>query len=199
MEARLRAFCFDAPHWMQIQIQGLWYGLISWRIQCAEDGQPCTALSVADYLEFAEPELKSWPYEWLQETVDECMKVEMTLDELNSWFETLHAIFQETIPADLNIFMVLSEGNTLTEEQWKRLYDAVAFMPPNQYQSSETSSKNPIIQLSSSEKSAIPAPDHKKYAKTRRIHGRRAITPIKGRRAHTHHKQRVAATVVKLK
>jgi hypothetical protein len=194
MEARLRAFCFDAPHWMQIQIQGLWYGLISWRIQCAEDGQPCTKLPLADYIEFAEPELKTWPYEWLQETVDEFMKVEMTLGELNTWFETLHTIFQETIPTDLNIFMILSEGATLSEEQWKRLYDAVAFVPPQEptqeaQQKESHPPKNPIVQVT----------QQKKHIKTRRIHGRRAITPIKGRRAHTHHKQRLAANVVKLK
>ncbi len=195
MEARLRALCFDAPHWMQIQLQGVWYGLISWRIQCAEDGQPCMTLPIVDYLEFAEPELKSWPYEWLQETVDEFMKVDMTLDELNSWFETLHTVFQETIPSDLNIFMVLSEGATLSDEQWKRLYDAVAFVPPQQ-PAQESAPKNPIVKISPS---TAVVPDHKKYAKTRRVHGRRAITPIKGRRAHTHHKQRVAAAIVKLK
>ena len=196
MEARLRAFCFDAPHWMQIQIQGLWYGLISWRIQCAEDGHPCATLPISDYLEFAEPELKTWPYEWLQVTIDEFMKVDMTLEELGSWFETLHMIFEETIPADLNIFMVLSEGATLSEEQWKRLYDTIAFMPP-QEPPQETSSKNPVVKIAQTTTHQVP--DHKKYAKTRRIHGRRAITPIKGRRAHTHHKQRVSASVVKLK
>jgi hypothetical protein len=43
----------------------------------------------------------------------------------------------------------------------------------------------------------VQQPSHKRR-KTRRTHGRRAITPIKGRRAHTHHKSHVQANVIKM-
>ena len=188
MEEQLRKFCFDAPHWMQIQMQGLWYGLISWTLQCVEDGEPVTKQTVQEYLEFAEPELVSWPYEWLQPTVDEFLQTERTLEQLNQWFETLHTIFQDCIPADLNIFMILSTGESLSEEQWKRLYDTIAFMPPATQTPAET--HNAITQA------VVPVQQaaHKRR-KTRRTHGRRAITPIKGRRAHTHHRSHGHAQV----
>jgi hypothetical protein len=188
MEEHLRKFCFDAPHWMQIQMQGLWYGLISWRIQCVEDGEPVTKQTVQEYLEFAEPELVTWPYDWLQPTVDEFMSIEYSLEQLNKWFETLYTIFQDCIPADLNIFMILSTGESISEEQWKRLYDTVAFMPPT-LQVTDTASKQAVVPVQQSV--------HKRR-KTRRTHGRRAITPIKGRRAYTHHRSHVNTTVVKM-
>ncbi len=188
MEESLRKFCFDAPHWMQIQMQGLWYGMISWRIECMEDGKPLKKQTIQEYLNFAEPELESWPSDWLQPTVDEFTGTEMTLDELTQWFETVHTIFQDCIPADLNIFTVLATGETLSDEQWKRLYDTVAFMPP----------KLPAVN-DEPKQTVVPVQQPaQKRRKTRRTHGRRAITPIKGRRAHTHHRSHVQATVVKM-
>ncbi len=117
---------------------------------------------------FSDETFTDWPTDWLQDTADEFFKLPLTLDECYAWFDTVHHIFEDYVRADLQIFTVLSNGDTLTDEQWSRLYDAIAFTTPH----AEFAKR-------------APPP---KRAKTRRTHGRRALTPIKSRRAYTHHK-----------
>ena len=88
----------------------------------------------------------------------------LTLEELNSWFTRLDTVFRYCISTDLDIFSTLADGVPLTEEQWERLYVAIAPQPPD-----TTGFKK----------------HHHTRNKTRRTHGRRALTPM---RRHHHHR-----------
>lgn len=164
-EEELETVCFQAPHWQKLMLQGFWQGLLSWLITCAEDGvNPKTApLSTKELITLADPEFASWPSEYLESSRNRFMDLGLSSEQLHTWFERLHVIFEEAVPADLNIFQIWSEGQQLTEEQWDRLQDATAFVPPT----------------------ASSSPKKNKQNKTRRIHGRRALTPIRARRATT--------------
>jgi hypothetical protein len=164
LEDELRKLCIVAPHWQQLLLQGFWYGLISWAITCAEDnGDPAEhRISVQEMVEHADAEFSSWPTDWLESSVDTFLQLDCNLEELNLWYIQLDSIFRDCIPVDLDIFTTLASGQTLTEEQWKRLYDALAFIPPEK-----------VVK--------------KSFNKTRRTHGRRALTPIKRRHGQTHH------------
>lgn len=168
LEEDLRALCVVLPHWQQLLLQGFWYGLISWAITCAEDNETPVdhRISVKEMVEHADAEFSSWPLDWLESSVDKFLQLHCSLEELNFWYAQLDIIFRDCIPTDLDIFSTLSSGQTLTDEQWSRLYDAMAFIPPEK----------------------MPETVHKKtFHKTRRTHGRRALTPIKRRHATTHH------------
>jgi hypothetical protein len=164
IEEELRNFSLIAPHWQQLLLQGFWYGLISWLITCAEDNQnPADhRITVKEMVEHADAEFLDWPITWLESSVDSFLQLNCSLEELNYWYSQLDIIFRDCIPTDLDIFSTLASGETLTEEQWKRLHDALAFIP------SEKNLK-------------------KHFNKTRRTHGKRALTPIKRRHATTHH------------
>ena len=165
IETDLRTFCFQAPRWMLLEIQAFWYGLISWSITCTEDlitPEP-TSITVRDLLIHSDGEFEDWPTEWLEPYMYEYLSLHPTLMEQNEFFTNLEEIFQDCVPSDLNIFTVLVTTELIDEEQWTRLYDALAFT-------------NPIL------------PEERKVSKTRRVHGRRGITPIKARRAFTRHK-----------
>lgn len=176
LESKLKELCIISPHWMQLELQAFWYGLISWAITCAEDKRPAKAedITVEELLEHADVEFVSWPAEWLEPTITEFINYNFNEAQLNELFSRLDTIFRDCVPIDLDIFSTLADGQQLTEEQWVRLYNTLAFIPPE-----------------------IQKGKRNTRAKTRRIHGRRALTPMRGRRALTHH--RPYAQVVKLK
>lgn len=168
LEHKLRDMCEQSPKWMQLVLQAFWYGAVSWKIQCLEDGLPVGKPTSHDMTIFSDETFTQWPTDWLQPTADQFFQLPLTLDECYAWFDKLHHIFEDYVRADLQIFTILSEGESLTEEQWTRIYNAIAFECP---QAAPLSNRN----------------QHKR-AKTRRTHGRRALTPIRSRRALTHHR-----------
>ncbi len=165
LENELKSTSPHLPHWQQLVLQGFWYGLLSWAITCAEDNvdPQINPPTLADMLKHADSEFEGWPVEWLQDEATKFLSLKLSVDELNSWFAKLDTVFLDCIPADLHIFGTFAEGETLTEEQWKRLYDTVAFIPPD-----ITGFRKP-----------------QSRGKTRRVHGRRALTPM---RRHNHHR-----------
>ncbi len=172
LKSDLKALCFQAPHWQQLVLQAFWYGVMNWLIPLKEaEKQPSLdRMTPLDLAKHADPEFVRWPTEWLQPWMERAVSLELSVDELYDLYDDLNTVFQDCVPTDLVIFTELSNGEKLTEEQWERLYAAVAFQPLPQ--------------------------QPKKAPKTRRVHGRRAITPIRRRRAHTHHKPHM--TVVKI-
>ena len=180
-EEELKTLCIQIPHWQQIQLQGFWYGLISWLITCAEEGvnpalHPITA---KELLVHSDTTFEEWSSDWLQPYADRFIELHLTYEELNTWFTTLDSIFRDCISTDLDIFSILSEGIEITEAQWERLYDAIAFQPPT------ISRFKKVVNTH----------------KTRRIHGRRGVTPLRRHHRHraiTHHKH-AHLMVVKLK
>jgi hypothetical protein len=174
-EDELRTFCFSAPKWMQIELQGFFYGLLNLSIQAAEDKTSYQPISIDAILENADSEFTGWPTSWLEHFLEQFQTLYHTYDEYNTFFESADTIFHDSIPTDLNIFTLYANGDILTKEQWTRLYDAVAFIPPNQQMTKK----------------------HGNGSKTRHIHGRRAITPIRNRRAITR-KKHVKISFIKL-
>jgi hypothetical protein len=181
LEEELKNLCTLLPHWQQIQLQGFWYGLISWLLTCAEeDVNPALhAITAEELIKHADAEFEGWPSEWLQPYVDRCIGLHLSHEQLNSWFATLDIVFRDCISTDLDIFSILAEGAELTEPQWERLYESMAFQPPDTSGFRKQTNKH----------------------KTRRTHGRRALTPLKRHhrlRAITHH-QKQHVNIVKLK
>ncbi len=166
LDTDLKQFCFLAPRWMQLEIQGFWYGLVSWTLTCAEDKRTAdpSTVKVADLLEHSDAEFSGWPTDWLEPKIQEFTNLQLNYDEQNSWLEQLDSIFHDCIPADLNIFSTLAEGEHISEEQWLRLYDALAFEPPSQQ-----------------------SVGFHRANKTVRPHQKRGITPIKRRKVYTRH------------
>jgi hypothetical protein len=181
LEKELKETCIFYPHWQQLMIQGFWYGLLSWCISCLEDGKNPKDIpySVGELLKHADAELLSWPYEWLNSSATEFLQLNLSLEQLNVWFERLDIIFRDCIPTDLDIFSTLATGEHISDTQWERLYDAVAFLPPNPQAQKKRTTQN----------------------KTQRVRGRRAITPMKHRKAMTHHNRhhQPPINIVKLK
>ena len=176
LEKELKETCLIAPHWMQLELQAFWYGFISWCITCAEDGRPARLedITMEQLLEAADLEFTSWPTDWLQPVAKQFLAIQLSEEALHEWFNRLDTVFRDTVPTDLDIFTTLADGSTLTEEQWVRLYDALAFLPPQTVK------------------------PHR-HPKTRRVHGRRAITPMRRRRVLTYHRpHRQTTHVVKL-
>lgn len=166
-ERELRETCLISPHWMQLQLQAFWYGLLSWCITCAEDKRPARLeeVTIPQLLEAADPEFATWPTDWLQPIAKQFVEQNFAEEALHEWFDRLDIIFRDTVPTDLDIFTTFADGAELSEEQWARLYDALAFLPPQQGSLQPT-----------------------KHKKTRRVHGRRAITPMRRRRVLTYHR-----------
>ena len=165
LEEKLKNEALTYPHWQQLVLQGYWYGLISWAITCAEDGHDPkkdtpSAINLAKH---SAAEFEQWPADWLEPTTESFLALGLTLDELNSWFTRLDTVFRDCISTDLDIFSTLADGAALTEEQWERLYVSIAPQPPD-----TTGFKK-----------------HHNRNKTRRTHGRRALTPM---RRHNHHR-----------
>jgi hypothetical protein len=174
LESRLRDLCLISPHWMQLELQAFWYGLISWLLTCVEDKRIVRLedITVKELLEHADAEFTSWPTDWLESHIKDFLRYDFNEEQLNVWFGRLDTIFRDCVPTDLDIFTTLADGQSLTEEQWVRLNSTIAFIPPDIVKRKNTKGK------------------------TRRTHGRRALTPMRGRRALTHHKP--YAQVVKL-
>jgi len=164
LESEIKSFCIQAPKWMQIEIQALWYGLISWSMTCTEDlVEPVlTKITIRDLLIHSDGEFEDWPTEWFDATAQKFLSLKLNLQEQQNFFENLDNIFRDCIPVDLNVYSILADGQNLTEEQWDRLYDALAFNNP----------------------SNIP----KRVVKTHRIHGRRGLTPLRRKKALTRHR-----------
>jgi len=172
LESELKTFLFSAPKWMQLQLQGFWYGLVSAAIKSAEEGTTLTLqpTSIETWLLYADPQFEDWPTTWLEPIAKQFLNNQWTLTELNHWFERLDTSFRDCVPTDLDIFTTLANGEFLTETQWTRLYDALAFLPP------------PLLQQQLKQK--------RKIVKTRHTHGKRAITPLRSRKAFTHKKHK---------
>jgi hypothetical protein len=175
LESELKTTLFSAPRWMQLQLQGFWYGLVSDAIRSIEEDETLLLepTSIESWLLYADSQFEGWPTSWLEPIAKQFLSHKRTLDELNIWFESLDTTFRDCVPVDLNIFTTLANGEILTEEQWERLYDTLAFLPPPNHQ-----------QLSLNQKRSIKCP------KTRHIHGRRALTPMRSRRAITRKKHK---------
>lgn len=171
IEEELRQFCFQAPRWMQIEIQAFWYGLLGFTMDAAEKEQPLQldTLTVASILHHADPEFESWPIDWLKPRIRPFVELHLSFQEQEDWFARLDQLFEQAVPTDLNIFTVFANGEMIDDEQWERLYDTLAFEPPQ-----------PL--------GAKPRQGFAKVQKTRRVHGRRAITPLRRRRALTRHR-----------
>lgn len=159
----LKTQALESPHWIQLELQGFWYGLLSWSLTCLEDKVvPVKSdITVAELLQHADQEFEGWPTDWLEPSIKEFLDLGLSYDQQQDYLTSLEQVFQDSVPTDINIFTVLANGDTLTAEQWERLYASLAF-------------KNPVL----------PPKKHN----TRRVHGRRAITPIKRRKAFTRHK-----------
>lgn len=214
LEADLRQLCADAPHWQQIQLQVFWYGVIMWAMDVLESKKTyATALiPIQEIIATADAEPSSWPTEWLEPFLTQFIALNMNQEQLQDFLEQLDTLFRDCVPTDLDVYSTLANGEILTQEQWKRLYDAVAFLPPAVNQpTNETHIAHTAPAASAMQHQAqqaqqphtIPAEKPKsRYAraKTRRTHGRRAVTPIRGRRAHTrHHHTAVPLTIIKTK
>jgi hypothetical protein len=206
IEADVRKLCADAPHWQQIQFQVFWYGVIMWALDALDSQKPLATakLPIDKIIAMADAEPSSWPTEWLEPFFEQFIQANLNQDQIQDLLEQLDTIFRDCIPTDLDVYSTLANGEELTQEQWKRLYDAVAFLPPAVNQPTEPSHiahTAPALPAAAAAAAAtvaaaptaahtMPAEHPKpKYARarTRRTHGRRAITPIRGRRAHTRH------------
>lgn len=159
----LKTQTLESPRWIQLELQGFWYGLLSWSLTCTEDKVvPVKSdITVTELLQHADQEFESWPTDWLESYIKEFLDLGLTYDHQQEFFSGLEQVFQDSVPTDINIFSVLANGDSLTAEQWERLHAALAFRNP---------------------------PEPPKRIATRRIHGRRAITPIKRRKAFTRHR-----------
>jgi len=172
IESELKTFCFSAPRWMQLELQGFWYGLLSTVLTYKEEGltvPPINTAFIETILLHADPEFTDWPTLWLESIAAQFLALNLSIDDLNGWFERLEQAFRDSVPTDLNIFTTYSNGETLTPDQWSRLYDAIAFMP-----------------------SPVQSKRNAYNKRTRHIHGRRALTPLRSRKAitrkhHTHY------------
>lgn len=186
LKTELRERCLQAPHWEQLLLQAFWYGLMSWLVTCAEDEKNPKEhrLTAKQIVTYADAEFESWPADYLDPIVTKLIELQLNLEELNKLFDELDTLFRDCIPTDLDIFTTFGNGELLTKEQWERLYAAVAFLPPAQgptpAQATTNTTHNPLRH------------------KTRRTHSRRGVTPIRRRRAITHH-HRSSINVVKMK
>jgi len=159
----IKTQALESPRWIQLELQGFWYGLLSWSLTCTEDKvtPDKSDITVAELLQHADQEFESWPTDWLEPSIKQFLDLGLSYDQQQEFFSALEQVFQDSVPVDINIFTVLANGDTLTIEQWERLHAALAF-------------RN--------------SPEPPKKQNTRRIHGRRAITPIKRRKAFTRHR-----------
>jgi hypothetical protein len=198
LETSLRQLLFLTPHWQQLELQAFWYGLVSWCITCFEDKIPLDQdeQTIEDLLTCGDEEFRSWPTEWLEPFKDEFLALRLSETQTLEWFGKLEILFQESVPVDLNIFSVFISGESLNETQWERMYETLAFQnPPTlpvpmQPALQQGPTKNIFV---------VPQANRRRNNKTRHIHGRRAITPIRGRKALTRrHKHIQPISILKL-
>lgn len=158
MEAILAPYLSGQPLWVQLGLQGFLYGVLGWLQEGCESGEPLvTPPSLTTFLERADETFASWPTEWLapvfQQLADAWAHSEKTLATVEQFSEDAEATFRNRVPADLLVFHQLETGDSITDEQWERLWDALAF--------------------------ALPPVPPGKQKHTRRAHGKRALTPMK--------------------
>lgn len=166
LKKSLRNQCDHVAHWELLLLQGFWYGLWCWLVTCAEDQKDPleNRLTAKQIVTLTDPKFESWPTDWLEDTIDIILNLHLNEEELNIVFEEIDKIFHEIIPSNLDIFTTLGNGDFITKEQWETLQASVAFLPPHH------------VSLT-----------NRMRHKTRRSHGRRALTPLKRRRGITHH------------
>lgn len=164
--ADLKTDCFQLPHWQMLLLQAFHYGVLNWFIPVLEEGKKPVKgdFLLEDLVAHSDPEFRNWPSDWLNSWLEKLFLLDLSHEQLYLFSEQLEEAFRDCIPTDLDIYGTFLQGETLTDEQWTRLYTSVAFQPPT----------------------LLSTPSQK--GKTRRMHGRRAITPIKRRRAITYHK-----------
>lgn len=173
MNTALHPFLLDQPRWVHLGAQAYTYGFLCWLADCLECGEPIDTPSVAAAMTRADETFESWPAECFEHLAQSLLlflaqePAEMTNDRLDELYGQAEDTFRDHVSADLLIFTTLATGEPLTEEQWTRLWAALAFDLPL----------------------TRPKDSH---AKTRRVHGRRAITPMRRHkrfRAITLHKR----------
>jgi hypothetical protein len=205
-EENLRKLLLTAPHWQQLELQAFWYGLISWCVTCFEDKVPITTdvPSMGEILGCGDEEFQTWPSEWLEGLKADYLKPTLTEDDNTQWFNRLEILFQECVPIDLNIFSVFLTGEQLSESQWERMYETIAFQQQPVGLEPIAAGIHVVHDLASATKQQIVQPpqtlaNRRRHHRTRHIHGRRAITPIRARKALTRkHKHTQPVSVVKL-
>ena len=161
MDTLLTPLCRDQPRWVQIEIQAFTYGFLCWASDSLEEETSCQIepLSPSEYLEGVDTHFAGWPSDWLEPILQELLvycilEKHMTLETVKKIYGEAEDLFSRYIPIDLMIFTQLATGSSLSEEQWERLYDTIAFQTPSKKLGGVRN-------------------------KTMRIHGRRAITPMK--------------------
>ena len=164
LETTIKDFCFQAPRWMQLELQAFWYGLISWSLTCLEDKEEpnIDTITVEELIQHSDPNFIDWPTNWLEPLIKEFIDMKLSYEQQEQLLTNLEQHFKDCVPTDLNIYTILIHGESLADEQWIRLYDSLAFIPPEEYKSQN---------------------------KTRRIYGKRSITPMRRRKAFTFHKK----------
>ena len=207
-EDTLRKLLLAAPHWQQLELQAFWYGLISWCVTCFEDKVPITedVPSLQEILGCGDEQFQSWPTEWLEGFKAGYLKPTLTEEENTKWFDRLEVLFQECVPVDLNIFSVFLTGERLSEAQWERIYETLAFQQQPIGPEPTATGIHVVHDQATATKQQIQQPllqqsvaNRRRHHKTRHIHGRRAITPIRARKALTRkHKHIQPLAVVKL-
>ena len=178
MNKLLEPYCRLEPRWVQIELQAFTYGFLCWASDCIESSngnEQLDTLSPSEYLEGVDPHFAEWPSEWLEDVLQELvlyciLEKHMTIETIQKIYGEAEDVFRDYIPTDLMIFTQLATGNSLSEEQWERLYDTIAFQPPDNSFVTKPGLRN----------------------KTLRTHGRRAITPMKrskyrGKTVHKRH------------
>ena len=181
LKNEIRERCLNGSHWEQLLLQGFWYGLLSWLTTCAEDQKDPIEhkLTAKQIVTYSDAEFETWPADWLDPIVTKVIDLHLNLEQLTTFIDELDVLFRDCIPTDLDIFSTFASGEFLTKEQWERLYVSVAFLPP------------PVKET---------LQQHMRH-KTRRSHGRRALTPLRRRKAITHHHRqtKIPLSVVKMK
>lgn len=198
LESSLRQLLVVAPHWQHLELQAFWYGLVSWCVTCFEDKVPLEEdeQTIQELLVCGDEEFATWPTEWLEPFKQEFLALKLSEQQTLEWFGKLETLFQECVPVDLNIFSVFITGESLSETQWERMYETLAFQNPPTIQTP----MQPVLQQGPTKSiSVLTVPHKRRCHKTRHIHGRRAITPIRARKALTRrHKHIPPVSIVKL-
>ena len=175
MDTLLRPFLFEQPRWVQLMTQACFYGVLCHISDSLEENSVKDTMSARAYCMRADVQFETWPTDALEEFVQQVFvfftldEKSLTLDRLDEIYAEAEDVFRNYVPVDLLIFIYMATGESITAEKWKELWVALAFQP-----------------------APIPAGYQTYHARTRRVHGRRAITPIRRHkrfRAITYHKR----------
>ena len=141
-----------SPRWNQVVLQLWMYGLFCW-IQDSLDNGSFIPIAIEELFEYAD-EFIEMPrdIEFLKPSFNSLLETNLKLTFQKCYNEFLEKV--TTIDKEVEIITILFTGEDFTEEQINAVWDALAF---------------------------ICSSNHKKKG-TRRVHGRRAITPLRRRR-----------------